>query len=158
MNSQTLHFFAGKGGVGKTTLAAAYALGLSERAPEEKVLLISSDDVRALSDLLKKTLSGKPTKVLAAKGDGGVFAAEFDPAMRLESFAKAFRPAMDQVVARGKLLSEEDLRALLAHFPAGTEELLGLFELMSYLESGSFQRIVVDLAPSNQTLHLLERP
>ncbi len=157
MTGQTLHFFAGKGGVGKTTLAAAFALGLSEKAPEEKILLISSDDVRALSDLLKKNLSGRPTKLLAAKGEGGVFAAEFDPRTALESF-KEFRPALDQVVGRGKLLTEEDLRTLLSHLPAGTEELVGLFELMGYLESGSFQRIVVDLAPSNQTLHLLERP
>jgi len=158
MNSQTLHFFAGKGGVGKTTLAAAYALGLFERAPEEKILLISSDDVRALSDLLKRTLSGKPTKLAAGKGEGGLFAAEFDPHPALESFIKTFRPALDQVVTRGKVLSEEDARALLAHLPAGTEELLGLLELMSYLERGEFHRIVVDLAPSTESLHLLERP
>ncbi len=137
MTGQTLHFFAGKGGVGKTTLAAAFALGLSEKAPEEKILLISSDDVRALSDLLKKNLSGRPTKLLAAKGEGGVFAAEFDPRTALESF-KEFRPALDQVVGRGKLLTEEDLRTLLSHLPAGTEELVGLFELMGYLESGAF--------------------
>jgi arsenite/tail-anchored protein-transporting ATPase len=158
MIGQTLHFFAGKGGVGKTTLASAFAIGLSERAPEEKILLISTDSARALSDLLKKNLSGKATKVLTARGEGGVFAAEFDPSASLESFAKEFRPALDQVVGRGKLLTEEDLRALLAHLPVGTDELLGLFELMSYLESGSFDRIVVDLAASNQTLHLLERP
>src|SRR5215471_9811472 len=158
MNSQTLHFFAGKGGVGKTTLAAAYALGLSEHAPEEKVLLISSDDVRPLSDLLKRTLSGKPTKLVAGKGEGGLFAAEFDPRPAVESFIKTFRPALDQVVTRGKVLSEDDVRGLLAHLPAGTEELLGLFELMSYLDRGEFHRIVVDLAPSTQSLHLLERP
>jgi len=158
MNSQTLHFFAGKGGVGKTTVAAAFAVGLSERAPEEKILLISSDDVRALSDLLKRTLTGKPTKLAAGKGEGGLFAAEFDPRPAVESFIKTFRPALDQAVTRGKILPEEDLRALLAHLPAGTEELLGLLELMSYLDRGEFHRIVVDLAPSTQSLHLLERP
>src|SRR5262249_11378224 len=100
MNSQTLHFFAGKGGVGKTTLAAAFAIGLSERAPEEKVFLISSDDVRALSDLLKRTLNGAPTKITLGKGEGGLFAAEFDPRPALESFLKAFRPALDPVVSR----------------------------------------------------------
>ena len=61
-DARVLHFFGGKGGVGKTTLAAAYALRLAEEAPKEKVLLVSLDPVRSLSDLLKKKLSAKPVK------------------------------------------------------------------------------------------------
>src|SRR5512144_2051744 len=99
-DARVLHFFGGKGGVGKTTLAAAYALRLADEAPKERVLLVSLDPVRSLSDLLRKPLTSKPTKLEAeetepakeakpeakakgkgAKGkpDGGVWAMELEP-------------------------------------------------------------------------------
>ncbi|HXN42202.1 MAG TPA: ArsA family ATPase, partial [Myxococcaceae bacterium] len=157
MNGQILHFFGGKGGVGKTTLATAFAMTLSEKSPEEKILVVSSDPVRSLSDLLKKKLSNKPTKILPAAGEGGVFAAEFDPQPGMENFAQRLKPALQQILSRGKLLNEEDLRTIFEYLPSGTDELVGLFELVGYLESGAFQRIVVDMAPSAHALHLLDR-
>ena len=157
MNGQILHFFGGKGGVGKTTLATAFALTLSEKSPEEKILVVSSDPVKSLSDLLKRKLGNKPTKILPAVGEGGVFAAEFDPQPGMQNFAERLKPALQQILSRGKLFSEEDLRAIFEYLPAGTDELVGLFELIGYLESGAFQRIVVDMAPSAHALHLLDR-
>ena len=85
MDSRILHFFGGKGGVGKTTLATAFSLNLAEKAPDEKVLLISLDTSKALSDLLKKKLPEKPFRV----GNGnhhGLFVAELDRTTTLEPF------------------------------------------------------------------------
>src|SRR5712692_3283958 len=157
MNGQILHFFSGKGGVGKTTLATAFALTLSEKSPEEKILVVSSDPVKSLSDLLKRKLSNKPTKILPAVGEGGVFAAEFDHQQGMENLAQRIKPALQQILSRGKLLNEEDLRTIFEYLPSGTDELVGLFELIGYLESGAFQRVVVDMAPSAHALHLLDR-
>src|SRR6187431_2195788 len=103
---QLLHFFGGKGGVGKTSLATAYALNLSDKNPKEKVLLVSSDNVHSLSELLKKKLSSKPTKLSAGKGDGGLYVAEFEGRPGLEPLAKEFKAAVDQMALKGALLGE----------------------------------------------------
>jgi hypothetical protein len=75
--AQVLHVFGGKGGSGKTTLSAGFALNLSEQFAKDKVLLVSADPAGSLSDLVKKKLGLKPQKLVPGKGDGGLFAAEF---------------------------------------------------------------------------------
>jgi GTPase SAR1 family protein len=75
-DAQILHFFGGKGGSGKTTLALAFAQNLSDKLQKEKILLVSLDASHALSDVLKKKLGPKPSKLQAGKGQGGVRARE----------------------------------------------------------------------------------
>ena len=65
IDGQLLHFFGGKGGAGKTTLSAAFALNLSEKLGKEKVLLVSIESNGGLSDLFKKKLTHKPARVNA---------------------------------------------------------------------------------------------
>ena len=79
-DAHVLHVFGGKGGVGKSTLASSLALSLSDNAPKQSILLLSSEPTESLSDLFRKKLSGKPTKLVPGKGAGGLFAAEFDAA------------------------------------------------------------------------------
>src|SRR5262245_35114570 len=112
-DARALHFFAGKGGVGKTTLATAFALTLAEKNPKEKILLISSDATGSLSDLLKKKLSGKPARLEApasAKVAGGLFAAEYDAAAAMVPFLKQYEPALKQAASKGALLTEDDVQ------------------------------------------------
>lgn len=157
-DAQILHFFGGKGGVGKTTLSLAFALNLSERFPKEKVLLISSDPVKSLSDLLKKKLSGKPARLTTGKGEAGLYAAEFEPAQVMVPFLERYKPALEKAVAKGAVLSEEDLQKILSQALAGLEELVGLLRLQAMLEDKSFDRIVVDTAPTSHTLRLFDMP
>ncbi len=81
-----LHFFAGKGGAGKTTLATAHALNILEDNGKARVLLVSLEADSGVADLLKKKLSSKPTKLATGKGTGGVTAIELD----FEALAEAF--------------------------------------------------------------------
>jgi len=181
-DARVLHFFGGKGGVGKTTLAAAYALRLAEEAPKEKVLLVSLDPVRTLSDLVKKKLSAKPTKLdgedgeaapaakeskpeakgkaKAAKGkaDGGLWAMEVEPATLLKPFLTKYLPALQKTAGKGQHLTEEDLGRLFSQATPGLEELLGLLHVVELLESGDFDRVVLDTAPTSHTLRLFDMP
>jgi len=158
MNVQILDFFGGKGGVGKTTVASAFALNLSDEISDQKILLASFGPVRTLSDLFKRKLSSAPSKLLVGKGEGGLFAAEFEPGAAVEAFLKDFKPGIDQAAVRGKILSEDDSRKILEHLPPGTDELLHLLQVMEWLESGAFNRVVLDTAPTTYTLRLLDRP
>ncbi|QRN93297.1 TRC40/GET3/ArsA family transport-energizing ATPase [Archangium violaceum] len=178
-DARVLHFFGGKGGVGKTTLAAAYALRLADDAPKEKVLLVSLDPVGSLSDLLNKKLSAKPTKVEAeggeapkepkpepkgkakaakGKGEGGLWAMELEPAALLKPFLAKYQPALQKAAVKGTHLTEEDLGKLYSQATPGLEELLGLLHVVELAESGEFDRVVLDTAPTSHTLRLFDMP
>lgn len=157
-DGRVLHFFAGKGGVGKTTLATAFALNLAEKYPKDKILLVTSDGSKSLSDLLKKKLNGTPSKLVPGKGSGGLFAAEFDAAPLMVPFLKQYAPALKQVVAKGALLSEDELQKILAETVPGLEEAVFLFDLQKALDDKKWDRIVVDTAPTAHTLRLFDLP
>jgi arsenite-transporting ATPase len=157
-DARVLHFFGGKGGVGKSTLAAAYALNLAEEAPKEKVLLLSLDPARTLSDLVKKKLPAKPTKLVPGKGEGGLYAAELEPAALLKPFAAKYVPALEKAAAKGSVLTDEDLGKLFAQAVSGLEELVCLFHVMEMLEAKEFDRIIVDASPTSHTLRLFDLP
>ncbi len=176
-DARVLHFFGGKGGVGKTTLAAAYALRLADDAPKEKVLLVSLDPVGSLSDLLNKKLTAKPTKLEAetgeapkeskpepkgkskaakGKGEGGLWALELEPAALLKPFLAKYQPALQKAAVKGTHLTEEDLGKLYSQATPGLEELLGLLHVVELAESGEFDRVVLDTAPTSHTLRLFD--
>ncbi len=156
--ARVLHFFGGKGGAGKTTLSTAFALNLAEKYGKERILLVSLDPVRSLSDLLKKKLSAKPTKLVAGKGQGGLFAAELEPADLLEAFAKKHRAAIQAAAQKGALLTQEDLQAVLVQVLPGIEELLCLLHVSDWLEEKAFDRVVVDAGATAHLLRLFELP
>lgn len=157
-DARVLHFFGGKGGVGKSTLAASFGLDLADRAPKEKVLLISLDPARSLSDLVKKKLAAKPTKLVAGKGEGGLYAAELEPAALLKPFAAKYVPALEKAAGKGTVLTEEDLGKLFAQAVPGLEELVSLFQVQDFLESKEFDRVIVDTSPTSHTLRLFDLP
>lgn len=155
--TQILHLFAGKGGAGKSTLAMAHALNLSDKNPKDRILLISADPQKGLSDLLKKKLGSKPTKIHAAKGEGGVYAAEFEPAAELVPLIDALRPALAKALGRGVVFGEEDRGKLIDPALPGAEELAGMLTWPEKLGT-EFEIIVVDLPSVAHTLRLLDLP
>ncbi len=150
-----LHLFGGKGGAGKSTLASAFALTLTDAAPKETVLLCSSEPTRALSDVWKKRLSGKPTKLVLGKGEGGLSAYEFETES-VQARAEAIRAALLSGAAKGLLLGEEDVGKLVSGVMPGLEPLLGLLDVVAQLESGKLDRAVVDMAGTGPTLRLFD--
>ncbi|HZX43687.1 MAG TPA: ArsA-related P-loop ATPase, partial [Myxococcaceae bacterium] len=150
-----LHLFGGKGGAGKSTLASAFALTLTDAAPKESVLLCSSEPTKALSDVWKKRLGGKPTRLVPGKGEGGLSAYEFEPES-VQARAEAIRMALATGAAKGLLMSDEDVGKLVSGVVPGLEPLLGLLEVVAHLESGRLDRAVVDMAGTGPTLRLFD--
>ncbi len=157
-DAKVLHFFGGKGGAGKSTLATGFALNLSERLSAEKILLLSPDSVKSLSDLFKKKLGSKPAKVLVGNSLGGLFAAELDRAALLEPFLTKYRPALEQASAKGAVLNEEDSRRLLELSLSDAQQLAALIQLLDWVEEKAFDRMVIDLPPTSHALRLWDSP
>jgi arsenite-transporting ATPase len=147
-----LAFFGGKGGVGKTTLAAAFATLLSARG--EKTLLVSTDPAHSTSDVLGAKLSGDPTGL----GEN-LFGVEIDAAADAAAYVERVKED-----AKGSV-SPEVLPAVRQHLDLaksspGTEEsaLFDRFVDLIALSPGEYDRIVFDTAPTGHTLRLLTLP
>jgi arsenite/tail-anchored protein-transporting ATPase len=168
-------FFGGKGGVGKTTIAAATALAAAERG--RRVLLVSTDPAHSLGDALGRRLSPRPTRIPTRRG--ALAAVELDADRALERWLAARRRPLRTIAARGTYLDEDDVDRLLALSLPGVDELIGLIELHRLASltprvsargvrarsaSGAApteamtQDVAVDTAPTGHTLRLLAMP
>jgi arsenite-transporting ATPase len=157
-----LLFFGGKGGVGKTTVAAAVALRLARAEPSSRVLLISTDPAHSIGDVLKQRVSDRPSTVRGAPRNLRV--RELDAQAALCSAQVDIEGAVSdilRVVGRPSNLSRPDIvgSRLLELAPPGIDELFGLLTLAQVSSDvSSNELIVIDTAPSGHTLRLLEMP
>src|SRR3990170_5307042 len=140
--------FTGKGGVGKTTVAAATALRAAEQG--HRTLVMSTDPAHSLADAFAVPLGDEPTEVVA-----GLAGQQIDAQSRLESHWGTVRDYLAELFdwggARG-IAAEE-----LVVFP-GMDELFALAEVQDHVTSGDFDTLVVDCAPTAETLRLLSLP
>ncbi len=155
-------FFGGKGGVGKTTAAAATALALLDAAgPGERILLFSTDPAHSLSDSLDREV-GDRTAEVARRGAGEdaprLFAREMDAAAALDAFKAKHRAVLAEIADRGTILDETDINDLLDLSLPGMDEVMALFELSEVERESEFTRVVVDTAPSGHTTRMLRLP
>lgn len=151
-------FFGGKGGVGKTTVASAAALLLLDTAQgAERILLFSTDPAHSLSDSLDIKI-GDPLKEVARRGEARLDALEMNAERALEEFKKKHRAILQELGERGTLLDESDINELLDLSLPGMDEVMSLFELTELERAGTYDRIVVDTAPSGHTTRLLRLP
>jgi arsenite-transporting ATPase len=155
-DEQVLHFFGGKGGAGKTTLSTAFAMNLSERLGKDKVLLVSVEPNGGLSDLVKKKLTGKPTRLTTGKGNGGLWAAELEQVVLAEAWNKGYRAALQASAVKGVILDEGDVAKLLLATTSNFGEPAAMFHLLDLLESKEFDRIVVDGLGAAHTLRVID--
>jgi arsenite-transporting ATPase len=142
-------FFAGKGGVGKTTCSSAYALS---RQPQ-RVLLVSTDPAHSLGDALGARLGSKPRTIARA-----VDAVELDAPRAFARWLQEHRRPLGDVIEHGTWLDREDVDALLDLSIPGVDELVGIIEIGRFAESNAYDLIVVDTAPTGHTLRLLAAP
>ncbi len=152
MRERRLAFFGGKGGVGKTTLAAAFATLLASRG--ERTLLVSTDPAHSTSDVLGERLSREPVR-LGEK----LFGVEIDAAADAAAYVERIKEDARESV------SPEVLPAVYRHLDLarsspGTEEsaLFDRFVDLIALCPGEYDRIVFDTAPTGHTLRLLTLP
>jgi arsenite-transporting ATPase len=142
-----LLFFGGKGGVGKTTCAAATALRYARRSPPGSFLLVSTDPAHSLADSLGDFHPPGNLKIL-----------EFNAQDALATFKARHRGKFAEIAARGTFLDEEDIRRILELSLPGLDELMALLEIAGWAETRAFDLIVVDTAPTGHTLRLLTTP
>ena len=140
--------FTGKGGVGKTTTAAATAALAAARG--QKALVLSTDPAHSLADALAVPLGDEPTEV-----DTGLYAMQVDTQAAFERSWGEVRAYLREVLARSG--TDEVQGAELTVLP-GAEEVLALLELRAQVDSGRWDLVVVDCAPTGETLRLLALP
>jgi arsenite/tail-anchored protein-transporting ATPase len=142
-----LLLFGGKGGVGKTTCAAAAAVRLAARAPQRSYLLVSTDPAHSLGD----SLAG-------FSPPGNLQVIELDAQRSLKEFREQNGATLREIAAAGTFLDDEDITQFLNLSLPGLDELMALFEISSWVEAGRYACIVVDSAPTGHTLRLLAMP
>jgi arsenite-transporting ATPase len=142
-----LLFFGGKGGVGKTTCAAAAALHLARTRPTDTFLLVSTDPAHSLADSLADFQPPANLTVL-----------EFSAQECLEAFKAKHRDKLREIAARGTFLDDEDISRFLDLSLPGLDELMALLEISRWAEAGDYATIIVDTAPTGHTLRLLMMP
>jgi arsenite-transporting ATPase len=140
--------FTGKGGVGKTTVAAATALHSARRG--HKTLVLSTDAAHSLADAFAMPLGAQPTEI-----ETGLYGLQVDPRAQLDLHWRHLQhhllAALDDLgVDR---VAAEELTVL----PAA-EEVLALLELRDRVGEGRWDVVVVDCAPTAETLRLLALP
>ena len=140
--------FTGKGGVGKTTTAAATAVHLAEQG--RRVLVTSADPAHSLSDSMAVELGPEPTEVLP-----GCWAQQLDARERLEESWNDIREWLLAVLHWAGVAGIEAEE--LAGVP-GLDELFALTELESLVASERYDVVIVDCAPTAETIRLLSLP
>jgi len=146
-----LILFGGKGGVGKTTLAASASIWTAKRG--FKTLVISSDPAHSISDSLELKVGPEPTPV---PGVPDLYALEIDPSRELQKKLPSIKKSLHspfEVLGFGDL--EVDATDLML---PGLDEALAFDALLTYLEDPAFDLIVFDTAPTGHTMRFLSLP
>jgi arsenite-transporting ATPase len=140
--------FTGKGGVGKTTLAAATAAAVAGRG--RKTLVVSTDPAHSLGDAFGLLLTGEPSEV-----DTCLHAVQVDSRSLVDSAWQDLRGQLRSAFSGAGLesLDAEELTVL-----PGVDEVLALTEVQRLAESGPWDTVVVDCGPTAETLRLLALP
>ncbi|WP_316206110.1 MULTISPECIES: arsenical pump-driving ATPase [unclassified Bradyrhizobium] len=143
-------FFTGKGGVGKTSLACATAIGLADRGL--RILLVSTDPASNLDEMLEISLTDSP---LSVPHVAGLFAMNIDPEAAAESYRTR---VLEQLGPAATLEEKSTVREQLSG--ACTTEIAAFDEFVGLLDGDmtGFDHIVFDTAPTGHTLRLLSLP
>jgi arsenite-transporting ATPase len=145
-------FFTGKGGVGKTSTAAASAVALADRG--DRVLLISTDPASNLDEVLATALGATPTPIAAVPG---LDAMNIDPVAAAAAYRERVVGPYRSVLPASAVASiEEQLSG------ACTVEIAAFDEFTSLLAdpaaTKAYDRVLFDTAPTGHTLRLLSLP
>jgi arsenite-transporting ATPase len=151
-----LAFFVGKGGVGKTTVAAAYAVHTARKNSRSRVLLVSTDPAHSLADVLQLKLRSSPTAVRVRGGK--LWAWELDAPRLFADFFRQYKQSLLGIVERGSLFSAAEISPLLETALPGMSEISALLAIRDAINSKKYSHIVVDTAPFGHTLRLFSLP
>ena len=146
-------FFGGKGGVGKTTVASAYAAKCADGGVE--TLVVSTDPAHSTSDVFDQDFSDEPARV---ENREHLWAMEIDPVEEVQSHLREIRRTMSEQVSAG-IVNEIDRQIELAHRTPGAYEAALFDRFIDVMEnSEEYDRVVLDTSPTGGTLRLLALP
>jgi arsenite-transporting ATPase len=145
--SRTL-LFTGKGGVGKTTVAAATAVRCADAGA--RTIVLSTDPAHSLADSLDVELGSHPTPVV-----DDLWGQQLDARERMEESWGDIKGWLADVFEWAGVdgVEAEELALL-----PGLEEVFGLVDIKGYVDGGEWDVIVVDCAPTAETIRLLSLP
>jgi len=145
--------FGGKGGVGKTTAAAAYALALAKANPDQKLLVFSTDPAHSLSDSFGE------------EGLPNLDVMEIDPGKWFEELKQRYRSWTDELFASlsgGSQMEikfdREAMRELVELTPPGIDEIAALGTISDLLDLERYRTLILDTAPTGHLIRFLELP
>lgn len=157
---------AGKGGVGKTTVAAATALCLAKNDEKTNYLILSIDPAHSLSDIFCRNIGNRKTRIR-----DNLFAREMDSSVVLDVFKDRYREDIDslfdQFTSRRSSGLSVDLRydrellhSLIDLSPPGLDELMAIHEIVSIWDDSSehVDYIILDTAPTGHLIRFIEMP
>ncbi len=145
-------FFSGKGGVGKSTVASAYAQLLASR--KRKTLLVSTDPAHSLGNIFQIEIGGKPTSLCP-----NLWGLEIDPAQENFHYINKVKASLKGLV-KSTMVEEVERQIQLASDSPGAEEAALFDAIVSIIidESKLYDRIVIDTAPTGHAIRLLSLP
>ena len=167
----------GKGGVGKTTCAAALAAAVARSAPHRRVLLVSTDPAHSLGDVFGQPIGARERRIRGAPGN--LVAREIDAAREWRARREQYRESAARLLEIGSAqwsaaltVDRAIIEELLALAPPGMDEIVGILTILDALvpgpqlaaetdgkqSDGRFDLVIVDSAPTGHTQRLLALP
>jgi arsenite-transporting ATPase len=140
--------YTGKGGVGKTSVAAASALRCAERG--HRTLVMSTDPAHSLADSLDVELGPRPEKVA-----DNLWAHEVSALHEMEEHWQRLHDYAASVFATQGL---DEVMAEEVATPPGMDEIASLMWIKHHAQKGDYDVLIVDCAPTGETLQLLTFP
>ncbi|MEW6059571.1 MAG: TRC40/GET3/ArsA family transport-energizing ATPase [Actinomycetota bacterium] len=140
--------FTGKGGVGKTTVAAATAVRAARAG--SRTLVMSTDPAHSLADSFELEISDRATQIRP-----GLWAEQIDAQKRLES---NWREIQEYIIELMSWAGLETVQAEELSVIPGIDEIFSLIDIKRHVDEGRYDLLVVDCAPTAETLRLLSLP
>jgi arsenite-transporting ATPase len=155
-----LLIIGGKGGVGKTTVAAAIAWGMADRHPDKQIRVISIDPAHSLGDAFGSAIGHEVQQI-----SPNLSAQEIDADIVLENFREDYLWELAEMMGGDTgddnlkiAYGPEAWRQIVAQSLPGIDEMLSLLTIVELLDSQQQDLIILDTAPTGHLLRFLEMP
>jgi len=154
----SLLIFAGKGGVGKTTMACATACGLADNKKNGQVLIFSTDPAHSLSQCFDTPIGSTPVKLSPRLSAIEIDASKDFDALKhayedeLQNFLTDFSSTLDLT------FDQQVMEQLMELAPPGLDEVMALNMAMDFMSAGSYDALILDSAPTGHLIRLLQTP